>query len=285
MPLLCDTEPYEVAQAAQAGGPIQVKAGLDQLNVVLTGDSGVPVVTLVAPNGTRYAGVASGVVTSPTGLSVGEPDLKRQTFMIANPPAGAWTIEPAAGSPAVVKVQLGRDAPPLKITGRVSRGQLKWKRTGGSGQTVTFYEQGDGVFRRLGTGKGTSGTLRWKPQVVRGGKRSIVAVAEKDGLASDQFTLGSFTLPRPAKPGVARRLKATKKSGALTLTWVPGRGAARQEVRVQLSNGIGNVYRVSARTKRLRVPRVAKGVTGRATVVALRADGVSGKTARVSVKR
>jgi len=45
------------------------------------------------------------------------------------------------------------------------------------------------------------------------------------------------------------------------------------------------VFRVSARTKRLRVPGVAADVTGRVTVVGLRADGVHGKTARVTVKK
>ncbi|MBE2317273.1 hypothetical protein DVA67_014925 [Solirubrobacter sp. CPCC 204708] len=284
-PLLCKTKPYEVAQAAQAGGPIQVGAGLRQLNVIVTGDAGVPVVTLVGPNGLRYAGAASGVVSSATGVSVGEPALKRQTFMIARPPAGAWALELAPGSPGVTGVQVARDAPALKVTGRVERGELRWKQSGGSGQVVSFYEQGDGVFRRLGVARGASGTLRWKPAAVRGGRRTVIAVGELDGLASDQFTLGSFTLPRPAKPGIARRLKAAKRAGALRLTWVPGRGAARQEVRVQLSNGIGLVERVSGRTRRLRVPGVAKGVTGRVTVVGLRADGVAGKTARVVVRR
>lgn len=285
MPLLCDTEPYEVANAAQAGGPIQVRAGLKQLNVIVTGDTGVPVVTLVAPNGTRYAGVASGVVTSPTGASVGEPELKRQTFLIAGPPAGAWTLEPAPGSPAVTNVQVARDAPPLKLTGRVKRGELRWKRTGGSGQKVTFYEQGDGVLRRLGVARGASGTVRWTPKVVRGGKRTVVAVGDKDGLVSDSFTLGAFNVPKPPRPGVARKLKATHRSGALTLTWTPAKHAARQEIRVQLANGIGQVFRVSARTKRLKVPKVAASVTGRFTVVGLRADGVAGRTARATVKR
>lgn len=285
MPVLCDTEPYEVAQSSQAGGPINVRAGLKQLNVMVTGDVGVPVVTLVGPNGARYAGVAEGVVTSATGASVGEPKLKRQTFLIAKPPAGAWTLEPAPGSPGVTRVQVARDAPKLKVSGRVKRGEVRWKQSGGSGQEVTLYEQGDGVFRQLGVARGKAGTLRWKPKVVRGGKRTVVAVGAKDGLASDSFTLGTFTVPKPPKPGVVRRLKATHRSGALQLTWTPARYAARQEVRVQLSNGIGQVVRVSARTKRLKVPKVAADVTGRVTVVGIRADGVTGKTARVSVKK
>ena len=59
----------------------------------------------------------------------------------------------------------------------------------------------------------------------------------------------------------------------------------RQEVRVELSNGLGQVFRVSARTKRLKLPKLAPNVTGRFTVVGLRADGVTGKTARATVKR
>jgi hypothetical protein len=297
MPLLCDTAPYEVAggasaSAAQAGGgrPIKVGAGLKQLDVIATGDSGVPLATLIAPDGTRYAGQAEGVVHTGPAWAVAEPDLKRQTFLVAKPAAGTWTLETTAGSPAIASLKLGRDAPPITVTGRVTRTghgagrALAWKVSGRSGQTVTFYEQGSGVLRRLGTAKGSTGTVRWAPKTVRGGKRTVTAVVERDGLATDQLTLGTFAVPKPRKPGVARKLRATHRGGALVITWVPGRDAARQQVRVTLGNGIGRIFGVSKRTKRLKVPAVAATVTGTVAVVALRADGAEGKTALVTVR-
>lgn len=298
MPLLCDTAPYEVAQsasAAQAGGgqPIKVGEGLKQLTVVATGDGGVPLATLVAPDGTRYAGQATGVAHTGPAWAVAEPDAARQTFLVARPAAGTWTLETAEGSPPIAKVQIARDAPPIRVTGRVTRtakrGQgrtLAWKVAGrAAGQTVTLYEQGAGVLRKLGVASGTAGRVRWTPKTLRGGKRTVVAVVERDGLAVRQVTLGSFVVPPPPRPGVARKLKATHRSGALVLTWVPGSGAASQEVKVALGNGIGKVFALKRSARTLRIPNVASTVTGTVRVTAVRADGARGKTATAKVRK
>jgi hypothetical protein len=299
MPLLCKTAPYEVAQgasAAQAGGggrPLKVGAGLKQLTVVATGDGGVPAATLVAPDGTRYPSGASGVTRTGTGWAVAEPDARRVSFLIPRPAAGTWTLETAEGSPGIAKLQLARDAPPIRVTGRVtktaSRGlgrTVAWKvAQRAPGQTVTLYEQGAGVLRRLGVAKGAAGRVRWTPKALRGGRRTVVAVVEREGLAVDEVKLGSFTVPAPPKPGVARRLRATHRSGTLVLTWVPGARAASQEVRVTLGNGIGKIYVLKRAARTLRVPGVAADVTGTVKVTAVRADGVRGRTASAKVAK
>ena len=302
MPLLCDTEPYEVAQgasaaahAAQAGGgrPITVGSALKQLTVVATGDSGVPLATLVAPDGTRYAGVASGVQRTGAGWAVAEPDAKRQSFLIPKPAAGTWTLETAAGSPGVAQLQVARDAPPIKVTGRVARTAkrglgrtLAWKVADRApGQTVTLYEQGSGVLRKLAVAKGAAGTVRWTPKTLRGGKRTVTAVVERDGLAVREIALGSFTVPPPPRPGAARKLRAVHRGGALVLTWAPGANAASQEVRVTLGNGIGKIYTLKRSARTLRVPGVAAAVTGTVKVTAIRADGARGKTVSAKVAK
>lgn len=303
MPLLCDTKPYEVAQsastaaarAAQAGGgrPITVGAGLKQLTVVATGDGGVPQATLVAPDGTRYPGTAPGVTRTGTGWAVSEGDAKRLSFLIPKPAAGTWTLESAAGSPGIARLVTARDAPPVKVTGRVAKADKKgrkrslaWKVADRApGQTVTLYEQGSGVLRKLAVAKGAAGKVSWTPKVLRGGKRTVVAVVERDGLAIHEIKLGSFTVPPPPKPGTARGLRATHRSGALVLTWVPGARAASQEVRITLGNGIGRLFTLKRSAKTLRVPGVASTVTGTVKVTAIRADGARGRTASAKVAK
>jgi hypothetical protein len=300
MPLLCDTKPYEVAQGASAaqatpggGRPVKVGAGLKQLTVVATGDAGAPQATLVAPDGTRYPGTASGVTQTGTGWAVSEPDAKRVSFLIPKPAPGSWTLETADGSPAIATVQVARDAPPIKVTGRVTKTAkrglgrtLAWKVADrATGQAVTLYEQGAGVLRKLAVAQGTAGRVRWTPKTLRGGKRAVVAVVERDGLAVREVKLGSFTVPPPPRPGVARKLRAVHRGGALVLTWVPGANAASQELRVTLGNGIGKIFTLKRSAKTLRVPGVAADVTGTVTVTAVRADGARGKTASAKVTK
>jgi len=190
-------------------------------------------------------------------------------------------------------LQIARDAPPIKVTGQViktaKRGlgrTLAWKIADRApGQTVTLYEQGSGVLRKLAVAKGTAGKVRWTPKTLRGGKRTVTAVVERDGLSVREITLGSFTVPPPPKPGVARKLRAVHRSGALVLTWVPGANAASQEVRVTLGNGIGKIYTLKRAAKTLRVPGVAAAVTGTVKVTAVRADGARGKTASTKVTK
>jgi hypothetical protein len=300
MPLLCDTEPYEVAQGASAaqatpggGRPVKVGAGLKQLTVVAAGDAGAPQATLVAPDGTRYPGTASGVTQTGTGWAVSEPDAKRLSFLIPKPAAGTWTLEPADGSPAIAKLQVARDAPPIKVTGKVTKTAkrglgrtLAWKVADRApGQTVTLYEQGSGVLRKLAVAKGAAGRVKWAPKTLRGGKRTVVAVVERDGLSVREIKLGSFTVPPPPRPGTARKLRAVHRGGALVLTWVPGANAASQEVRVTLGNGIGKLFTLKRSAKTLRVPGVAADVTGTVKVTAVRADGARGKTASAKVNK
>jgi hypothetical protein len=113
----------------------------------------------------------------------------------------------------------------------------------------------------------------------------VTAFVERDGLAVDEITLGSFTVPPPPRPGVARKLRATHRGGALVLTWLPGANAASQEVRVTLGNGIGRLFTLKRSAKTLRVPAVAAAVTGTVKVTAIRADGARGKTASAKVSK
>jgi hypothetical protein len=121
---------------------------------------------------------------------------------------------------------------------------------GGSGQAITFYEQGAGVLKRLGVAKGNAGRLRFKPSA---GRREAAegrapvrrAAADVDTGAQRRQAGGPRATGQWHRTGLPRLAQGAHAEG-------PGRG---------------------------------KTVTGKATVVGLGADGAPGRTARVTVKR
>jgi hypothetical protein len=287
----CSTAPYEVASTRQAGGArtFRIGAGVGQADLTLTGDAGPPAVTVTGPDGATYASDASVAVKGLRHVAVPDDASRTQTLLIAKPAAGTWTVTPAPGSAAITGLRVARDAPAPVVRGSVRRAgarrELGWSARNRTGRTVELFEEGDGELRRLGAPKGTRGTIRWTPQVVRGGRRTVTALVSQDGLPLRKVTLGTYVLPRPKRPGSARRLRATHAKGdRLVLRWTPGARAARQEIRVALGDGTRRIYRLGAKARTLTLKRIRGATTGRFTVTALRADGVAGPVVRGTVR-
>ncbi len=285
----CSTEKYKVAGRRQAGGArtFQVGAGLKQLNVEVTGDSGPPLVTVAGPNGVSYTAGAT-VTKGDNFIAVPDAASKTQTLLIPNPAPGTYTVTPGAGSPNITGLELDRPvaAPTVKGTVRKlgARRELRYSVTNLDGRRVEFFEEGSGEFRALGTAKGATGTLRWVPKTLTGGTRQVTAVVSQGETPLSKRTLATYVLPKPRPAGRARALKATHRAGRLVLTWKPGANAKRQELTVLLGNGLRTFYRVSGRTRTLTVPSVAAKETGTVTVTAIRADGRPGAKATLKVK-
>lgn len=286
----CSTEPYSVSSTRQAGGArtFPVKAGLKQLNITVRGDTAPPAVVVTAPDGTTFTSSATAGVKGTRHVAVPNQGGRTQQLLVAKPPAGTWTVTPVAGSAAITGLSLATSAPTPSVKGRVrkvgSRRELRWTAADRDGKTLELFEEGDGVLRRLAAPTGTSGTVRWVPKGLRGGKRRVTAIVSQDGLPLRKVTLASYVLPRPPKPGRARGLSASHKGTKLVLRWRPGARAARQEVHVALGDGTKKLFRLSGRARTLTLPAIATRTTGRFTVTGLRADGVRGPVARGTVK-
>jgi len=292
----CDTGPYAVASSAavagtrQAGGArtFNVAAGVKQLDVQLTGDTAPPLVTLSGPNGATYATQAAGVLKSDTHVAVAETDVRHQTLLIPRPAAGTWTVTPQPGSAAITGLALARDVPAPRLSGRVrrrgSRRELRWTARAIPGQTLSFYEEGEGVLRRIGASAGTRGTIRFSPIPGRGGRRRVTAIVSQGGLPRTKVKLATYVLPRPPKPGAARRLKATHRGTRLVLSWKPGARAASQELRVALGDGTRRLYDLKKRKRTFTLKGIRKTTTGTVFVTAIRADGIRGRTVRAKVR-
>ena len=104
------------------------------------------------------------------------------------------------------------------------------------------------------------------------------------GVPREAMEVGRYVAPPQRRPGTARRLAVRRRGSRLAVTWRPGRGGARQQASVQLSDGRRLLFRLSRRARSLSVPGVGSRITGRVTVTALRADGYAGRTATARLR-
>ncbi|WCB92370.1 hypothetical protein DSM104299_01063 [Baekduia alba] len=285
----CDIAPFRAtAAAAQAGGARSVTfgQGLPSGVVAVEGQGAPPHVSLVGPGGARIDAPATGKLQTADAIAFHVPETNTTYFVVKAPAAGAWTIEPAADSVPVtgVKAADGLDDP--KVTTHLTRAadgrrELKYTINSVPGQKVTFAEQGKGAAQAIGTAKGLQGTLRFTPADGPGGTRKIIAMVSSNGRPRTTLTVGSYVAPPPAKPATPKRLKATRTSKALKISWATAKNAKRYEIRATLSDG----RRLLSRQKptRLTIGSVTSTTRATITVTGLKADGTRGKKATIKV--
>ncbi len=266
-------KPSQTAAASTDG--FTIRPGTDRQAVVVRGAGGkAPAVTLVAPDGTRYATPADKMVANYGGLVnviTGLGDAT--TFSLAKPQAGRWRVEPQEGSGAVSAVELAEVLPEPEVAAKVRREAggfvLRHEVKAQPGQTVRFVERAGAVLSDIATSGGGKGETRFTPAFGPAGKREIVAVVSQDGQVRREVVVGSYGAPAPAKPGKVKRVQVTRKGKTVTVTWSKAqRATGSYEVQVRLPDG--TVY--SDITKRRKVVLRDVIVPGKAevTVRALR---------------
>lgn len=224
----CHVEDYKVppprARAAQADGSrvVDVPAGLPSQTIMLVGDGGPPRVTVTGPGGQ-------------TGTVFSTPGDPAAYVVLDKPAAGAWTITPKAGSPAITQLMTADGYRPAKVTGSIGgKGRKRTVRyaiaDGGHGQTVVFQESGAFGTHVLGTATGAGGTLRFAPADAKGGKRTVAALVQRDGITTDTTTIGTYVAPGPVRPGKPRGLKARRVGHSVVASIGPSAGATRYAV-------------------------------------------------------
>ena len=239
----CSTGRYDAppprpvgARAAQAGArAFAVGRGLPTATFLVKGEGGRPNVTVRGPGG---ATVATGA-PSRAGFVAAVQGADAAWIVLTRPAAGTWTITPNEGSPAIAQVLLSKGYRPAKPRAKVSRGRVAYRIASmGAGQKVTFAETGRFGTRVLGTVARSRGTLRFRPAPGPGGRRTIVARVLRAGrVVTDEVRVGSYVAPPPPRPGAVRALRARKRGSSVTVSFRPGRGAARTEVKIRSSTG------------------------------------------------
>jgi hypothetical protein len=234
-----------MAYAAQdTSNAIDVPVGQKALMLKVDGVGGDPLVTLIAPDGTRYE-VPTGemAVDHEKWFTARHPQADQTYIGVKLPAAGLWRIETQPGSPAIKSVSRSRVLPDPKVdatvrnTGRTRTIDYKIKPI--PGQTVEFAEDGSDTHRTVGVAKGTSGSLRFVPQEGSGRSRQLVAIVKQNGLPRAHIKLGRFMAPAPVRPTTPSSLRARRGKSLVSVAWKPVPGATRYYVLAKLSDGQG----------------------------------------------
>jgi hypothetical protein len=271
----CHVESYKIppprARIAQADGSriVDVPAGLPSQTIMLTGDGGTPRVSVTGPNGEK------GTVFGAEGDSAAY-------VVLDKPAAGAWTITPRAGSFPITQLMTADGYTPARVTGKLAgqgrRRTIRYAiRNAGHGQSVVFQESGAFGTHILGAARGAQGTFRFTPADAKGGRRTVVALLQREGITTDTIRVGSYVAPGPRRPGKPGGLKARRAGNSLVVSFAPAAGAARYAVTVKGVRGTRLGALVSKR-------RVTFGAVRREEKVTVSVRGLS-KTLRLGPAR
>jgi hypothetical protein len=189
--------------------------------------------------------------------------------------AGASASGAVAPAPPAVKAA---------VAGRGRNRSLRFRLPTVAGQRVIFAEQSKRVYREIGaSGKGR-GRLRFRPAPGPGGRRSIVAIVEQDGVPWAKLTVAHYKAPPTRR--LRRPRVAAKRSGRrLRVSWSGVKGARGYEVRVSLPrDGRRLLYFPSPGKRRLKVRGIERSDTATVTVAAIGPDLKPGKRGRAKLR-
>ena len=267
----CHVEDYKIAptraRASQSGPgtPVMVPAGLPSQTILVKGAGGRPRVSVTGPDG------------RPVGTVMSVDDVDAAYVMLDKPAAGEYRILTKEGSAPIAEILTADGYEPARVDGTLGgkgrRRTIRYTLTRmGHGQRVVFQESGKFGTHVLGTAESNRGTLRFRPADAAGGRRTVVALVQREGLVTDTIRVGTYTAPGPERPGKVRRLRGTRKGNSLVVSWAPARGAARYAVTVKGAKGTRLGHLVPRGTR-----RVAFGAVRREERVTVRVRALSRK--------
>jgi hypothetical protein len=270
---------------ASAAGPKVVTLPRERgVLVAVRGIGAPPVVELHGPGGEVVATPSDTheAMKSSRAVAFANRGLKTTYVVLAHPRPGRWRV--TGDGIADVRTAPLRPAPRVRATLR--RGRLSYRIAARKGQTVTFAEHGRGVSRTVATAT-RSGSVRFRPADGAGGRRTIDALVEQDGLPRTRITVARFVAPPRAKPAKPRGVKiaggdahAASSSRGVTITWRPAKRAVRYGVTAILADGRRLFFLRDADDRVVRIPDARGRV--RVRVVGLRADNGHGPAATTS---
>ncbi len=312
-----DIGTFRRASIADAGGrrtfTLPASPHLDQLDLVVQGQGGIPNITVTRPDGQAITvGVAAPgqPVQGPDGMiGFGVPAISPAGYaahpaaavvLIGDPKPGKYTITPNPGSVPITGVQDAQGTPLPTTSGSVGSGagtrasasrasksrvkSLRYRIGPTGGHPISLYEIGaSGVLHALGPAKAGRHTLRFTIADGPAGARKVVAsIQDAQGVPLQQRTLATFVAPGPITPATPH-VKAKRSGTTLKVSWHRPGGAARYVAQVNLSDG----RRVQIPTKHtsVKVSFVGSTLTGSVSVRAFSANGRQGKAGTAKLRK
>jgi hypothetical protein len=175
-------------------------------------------------------------------MVIAPKDVPASYVVLEKPKPGVWTITPQEGSPAITEVLVSEGYTPATVKasvgGKGRRRSISYRIDNlGHGQRVQFLEEGAFGTKVIGAVAKAKGTLRYTTADAKGGRRSVYALVEHDGIATSREKIGSYVAPGPQKPGKVRRLKARRAGRSVVVSFGAARGAASYAVTLKGGKG------------------------------------------------
>ncbi len=240
------------AHAEPGDRPVPV-TGRRTMNIMVVGAGGAaPDVDVVDP---------AGAVVDPSARNVARYPVAQDSVLIVlqAPRTGTWAIRPRAGSPGIADLEVAAELSPVRVTGRLvgparSR-RLSYRVQAPAGTRIEFRETWRGGGRRvLAATARRSGTVRL-PVDGRGGQRTVVAVAVRDGLPQQTFTLGRYRAPAPTRLAAPAGVVVA----ATAVRWRAVTGARRYIVIADLASGRRVAVQTAGNRRNVRIPGASRG--------------------------
>ena len=251
---------------------------------------GAPSIVLVAPDGRRITPSTGQVGAGETAQALQDANTSTTYVGIQNPSPGSWGVEQAAGSPTPItgiEYSIGEPDPKVKakLKGNARGRTLHYHATLPANVKVTLVEQAKGFSHVIGQVRGASGTIHFRPAFGPVGRRQIVAQITEESLPMSTQTLGSFVVPRPPRPGRAKKLHVSAKGRALSFSFTPPANSAHTLLRIVATDGRHLQQIVPPRTRHGSVPAIGfrDGIT--VTVIGLAEDGSRGPAVKASARQ
>jgi hypothetical protein len=249
------------ARAAAVGQQFDVPSGEKVALVAIDGSGGRPAVTLDGPGGRTID--ATHNLNTATAF-VFRPNPTQTVVEIGGANAGRWTIVPAAGSPAITKVETSHPLAAPAASGRVSGSGaarvLRYRITNvPAGTRITLADRdARGALVPIATTTKLSGQLRFTPSDLPAGRRTIVALPmPASGVPMPQLTVTQYT-GAPAAVGRVDAVTTRRTGSSATVSFAPVRGASGYAVAIRLSDGRNLAFNGAA--DRITVPRIGAKV-------------------------
>ena len=271
----CKHSPFwerNTARASATSDSFTIARGEKNKEVMVRGAGGAsPSIEVRSPSG-EVVSTAGNPMQNGKTMSVLRLEKGATYIGVENGRPGRYTIKTLPGSAELGRIATTRPGYDTNFKARVvGKGAVRtlvYDARKRGGQSVTFVERGARVARPLKTVKGGKGSFRFKPSVVPGRARTIVALSTLNGYAIPDQTLARFRAPAIPRTGRPRKLSVRRKGTVLRVRWRKARGAKRYGVTLRLSNGKMRFYTLSRRRTSLRIRRVPRDSAGRVEVSA-----------------
>jgi hypothetical protein len=307
----CDIGPYQAARSARAaagagGFTVSVSARTPALVLQARGRSAPPKVELIAPNGTRYLSPRAKAVIVPGHEVFAEDSLNSTTaIVIANPPAGTWTVRAMPGSDVTGLLRAGASVPPTILAGVGGHAMarvLGYSHQPDLDHTTRFVEEGASYEKELGDAAGRPcpgteadnprplcGEIHFTPDAGPAGARMIYAITTMNGEITAKQLVASYDAPPEPEPSAVPSLVAKRVGDQVRISWTGSRAPimaalpVRYDVDIDLSDGQRLLEVVATTDHTVTVPNVDPQTAIQVGVSALRSDDTQGATSRVTL--